>query len=84
MKTKQLSKEWKEVELKEIAQFINGRAFNPSEWENSGKLIIRIQDLTGSITNPNYTTEEFDQKYFVKEIVGVSIKRVYFCWFLYK
>jgi type I restriction enzyme, S subunit len=59
--------EWKEVELKEIAQFINGRAFKPSDWELEGKLIIRIQDLTGSITNPNYTTKVFENKYLVKK-----------------
>jgi len=67
MKIKQINQvEWKEVELKEIAQFVNGRAFKPSEWEPKGKLIIRIQDLTGSITNPNYTTKKFEGKYLVK------------------
>ncbi len=59
--------EWKELELKDVAQFVNGRAFKPFEWESKGKLIIRIQDLTGSITNPNYTTKTFDKKYLVKK-----------------
>ena len=67
MKTKQLPQGWKEVELKEVAKFINGRAFKPLEWENKGRLIIRIQDLTGSITNPNYTTKKFEDKYLVKK-----------------
>jgi len=58
---------WQEVELGKVAKFINGRAFRPSEWENEGKIIIRIQDLTGSITNPNYTSQEFDKKYLVKK-----------------
>ncbi len=67
-KQKQILKtEWKELELKDVAQFMNGRAFKPSEWESKGKLIIRIQDLTGSITNPNYTTKTFDKKYLVKK-----------------
>lgn len=67
MKTAQINQiEWKEVELRKVAKFINGRAFKPDEWENKGKIIIRIQDLTGSITNPNYTTQEFDKKYLVK------------------
>ncbi len=58
---------WKGLRLGEVAEFINGRAFKPNEWETQGKLIIRIQDLTGSITNPNYTTKAFEDKYLVKK-----------------
>lgn len=57
---------WKETTLNEVAKFINGRAFKPSEWEQKGKLIIRIQDLTGSGTSPNYSTKPFEKKYLVK------------------
>ncbi len=57
---------WKEVTLRDIAEFINGRAFKPSEWETEGKIIIRIQDLTGNIDNPNFTTKTFEEKYLVK------------------
>lgn len=63
----EMIKNWKKVELGTVANFINGRAFKPEEWENDGKLIIRIQDLTGSINNPNYTTKEFDKRYLVKK-----------------
>lgn len=66
MKTK-LSEGWKEVKLGDVAEFINGRAFKPSEWEDKGKIIIRIQDLTGNIENPNYTTQTFDERYLVKK-----------------
>jgi type I restriction enzyme S subunit len=59
--------EWKETPLGKIANFINGRAFKPEEWEEKGKIIIRIQDLTGSVRNPNYTTKKFDDKYLVKK-----------------
>src|SRR3989344_490466 len=65
--TNQSTIEWKEVELGEVANFINGRAFKPEEWEEKGKIIIRIQDLTGSVTNPNYTTKIFDNRYLVKK-----------------
>lgn len=58
---------WKEVELGDVAEFINGRAFKPSEWERKGKIIIRIQDLTGNIENPNFTTQTFDNRYLVKK-----------------
>ena len=67
MKTKQLPDGWKEVELGKIAEFVNGRAFKPAEWESKGKLIIRIQDLTGSVEKPNRTTKIFEGKYLVKK-----------------
>jgi len=34
------------VHLEEVAEFINGRAFKPSDWSDSGLPIIRIQNLT--------------------------------------
>ena len=58
---------WKDSKLGEVSEFINGRAFKPSEWEDEGKIIIRIQDLTGSNKNPNYTTQDYDYKYLVKK-----------------
>ena len=58
---------WRETTLGEVSKFINGRAFKPSEWEEKGKLIIRIQDLTGSINDPHYTTNNYDSKYLVKK-----------------
>ena len=70
MTQKQIQKnsiEWKEAKLGEVAEFINGRAFKPNEWESKGKIIIRIQDLTGSTTNPHFTTKRFDNKYLVKK-----------------
>jgi type I restriction enzyme, S subunit len=58
---------WQELKLGDIAKFINGRAFKPSEWETSGKMIIRIQDLTGNIENPNFTNKILEDKYLVKK-----------------
>lgn len=42
--------------LGEAAQFINGVAFKPSDWEDQGLPIIRIQNLTGTGEKFNYTT----------------------------
>lgn len=53
------------VPLGEVADFINGRAFKPEEWENKGLPIIRIQNLTGSTNITNYFSGEFDLKYLV-------------------
>ena len=36
------------VPLGDIADFVNGFAFKPDDWEDSGKRILRIQNLTDS------------------------------------
>ncbi|BCG63902.1 MAG: type I restriction enzyme, S subunit [Methyloprofundus sp.] len=53
------------VELKNVSEFINGFAFKPAHWEESGKPIIRIQNLTNSSKPFNRTSFEVDEKYFV-------------------
>jgi type I restriction enzyme S subunit len=45
---------WAATTLGEIGLYHNGRAFKPSDWVESGRPIIRIQDLTGSRTAPHY------------------------------
>jgi len=67
IKEKKLANGWKESTLGEVSEFINGRAFKPSEWEDEGKLIIRIQDLTGSISDPHYTKKKYHHKYLIKK-----------------
>ena len=52
--------------MKYIGQYINGYAFKPEDWGNTGKRIIRIQDLTRCNDNPNYYNGEIDKKYLVK------------------
>ena len=58
---------WKTSKLKYIGQYINGFAFKPEDWGSSGKQIIRIQDLTGSTSKPNYYNGIIDQKYAVDD-----------------
>lgn len=53
--------------LGEVAQYINGRAFKPDEWEDIGRPIIRIQNLTNSTDVCNRTTKLFEEKYLVKD-----------------
>lgn len=50
-----------------VAQYINGRAFKPDEWEEVGKPIIRIQNLTNSSDVCNRTTNMYEEKYLVSE-----------------
>lgn len=48
--------------LKEIADFINGRAFKPSDWANEGLKIIRIQNLNNSQAKFNYFSGKIEEK----------------------
>ncbi len=52
--------------LGEVAEFVNGRAFKPVEWDTRGLPIIRIQNLTGFSTQFNYFSGDFDNRYLVK------------------
>lgn len=56
---------YKLVELGKIANFINGYAFKPSQWEVEGKPIIRIQNLTDNDKPFNYSTMDVPEKYYV-------------------
>ena len=58
-----MSKEWKIVRLGDAATFINGFAFKPSDWDNEGLPIIRIQNLTESSNEINYYKGECPVKY---------------------
>lgn len=58
---------WALSNLGSIATYINGRAFKPTEWETSGKPIIRIQNLNNPSAPCNYTTQEFQEKYKVQK-----------------
>lgn len=53
--------------LGEVATYINGRAFKPSEWETSGIPIIRIQNLNDPTAKYNYSNTKYEDKYLVKK-----------------
>lgn len=53
--------------LGDVATYINGRAFKPDEWEETGLPIIRIQNLTNSSCVCNRTCQKYEDKYLVKE-----------------
>lgn len=54
------------IRLGDVATYINGYAFKPSDWSEVGKPIIRIQDLTGTNNNPHCFNGEIPSKYVVK------------------
>lgn len=53
--------------LGDIATYINGYAFKPTDWSNTGLPIIRIQDLTGNSYQANRYGGEYDTKYEVND-----------------
>jgi type I restriction enzyme S subunit len=58
---------WKSAKLGEVANYLNGRAFKPIEWEKSGLPIIRIQNLNKSDAEYNYSNKIFEDRYLVKK-----------------
>jgi type I restriction enzyme S subunit len=58
---------WTEVRLGDAAQYLNGRGFKTSEWEESGTPIIRIQNLNDPSAPFNYTTRAFEDRYRVQK-----------------
>lgn len=53
--------------LGNVATYINGRAFKPSEWETEGLPIIRIQNLTNPSVPYNFSSKLLEEKYRVKQ-----------------
>ena len=56
---------WCILTVGEVADYINGRAFKPTEWEQKGLPIIRIQNLNDEDAAYNYSTAKFEDKYLV-------------------
>ncbi|WP_158210448.1 restriction endonuclease subunit S [Myroides phaeus] len=55
----------KKVRLGDVATFVNGYAFKPTDWKENGKEIIRIQNLTKSNKDTNFYDGEINEKYKV-------------------
>ena len=51
--------------LGDVATYINGYAFKPTDWGTKGLPIIRIQDLTGNSYQANYFSGEVDNRFRV-------------------
>ena len=58
-----LPKGWSEINVGELAQYTNGKAFQPSDWEQRGLPIIRIQNLNDENCKYNYTSIGHEEKY---------------------
>ena len=58
-------KGWCVLTVGQVADYINGRAFKPNEWEKEGLPIIRIQNLNDEEAIYNYSTAKYEDKYHV-------------------
>lgn len=58
---------WKVCSMEEIADYINGYAFKPSDWGMVGKPIIKIKELNEGITSntPRNSGADIPSKYLV-------------------
>ena len=59
--------EWETVRLGDVATYVNGYAFKPTDWEEDGLPIIRIQNLTGNDYQTNYSSKSYPAKYYVDD-----------------
>ena len=55
------------IRLGEATTYINGYAFKPEEWSDTGVPIIRIQDLTGNSYQMNKYNGKYEDKYEINE-----------------
>lgn len=67
---------WNEVSMDEIAEYLNGYAFKPSDWYEDGKPIIKIKELNEGITA---ATPRNDGA-FIPEKYNISAGDIIFSW----
>lgn len=65
MMSEETPKGWSVATIGDLAEYINGRAFKPTEWKTSGQPIIRIQNLNDENAQYNYSTDSHEEKYLV-------------------
>lgn len=59
-------KPWRWCRVGDLGRYVNGRAFKPTEWEESGLPIIRIQNLNDPDAKFNYSTANHDERFRVR------------------
>ena len=67
---------WQTQSMNDIAEYINGYAFKPSDWGMTGKPIIKIKEMGSGVTadTPRNTGENIPYKY------NVSAGDILFSW----
>ncbi|MBM0231453.1 restriction endonuclease subunit S [Micromonospora sp. STR1_7] len=57
---------WARARLGDLGKYTNGRGFRKSEWSDTGRPIIRIQNLTGSAASFNYYAGNLEERHTVR------------------
>jgi type I restriction enzyme S subunit len=57
---------WEIVPIGDLCDLINGRAFKPTEWTESGLPIIRIQNLNNHDAKYNHFDGEYADQHLVR------------------
>lgn len=58
---------WATVPIGDICELVNGRAFKPSEWSNTGLPIVRIQNLNKATAAFNYFDGPIEDRHSVND-----------------
>ena len=58
---------WRRMAINDIAEYINGYAFKPSDWSNKGKPIIKIKEMGDGVTTdtPRNLGTDIPPKYHI-------------------
>ena len=59
---------WEKKTVSQLGEYLNGFAFKPSDWQESGKPIIKIKEMGNGVSNdtPRNNGERVPAKYLVK------------------
>ena len=59
---------WERKSVGQIGEYLNGFAFKPSDWQETGKPIIKIKEMGNGVTNdtPRNNGERVPVKYLIK------------------
>ena len=59
---------WEKKTISQLGEYLNGFAFKPSDWQESGKPIIKIKEMGNGVSNdtPRNNGERVPAKYLVK------------------
>ncbi|MBV6366387.1 restriction endonuclease subunit S [Pseudomonas aeruginosa] len=63
----ELPQGWARAEIGQLSELINGRAFKPQEWSESGLPIIRIQNLNNAAAKFNHFQGELSDRHLVRK-----------------
>lgn len=57
---------WSPSRVKYLGQYVNGYPFKPTDWEDHGRPILRIQNLTNPAADVNRFSRELPKRYLVE------------------